>query len=93
MIFLKCLQPLSKEMAWELFCKQAFVFELLELSLEIVRRCHGLPLVVKAIADFLLSTKMNVVTEWEMLLNHLNEGFRENPRLNSIVSTIFPAEF
>ncbi|EXB67450.1 Disease resistance protein RPM1 [Morus notabilis] len=48
------------------------------------RRCHGLPLVVKAIADFLLSTKMSIVAEWEILLNHLNEGFRENPRLNSI---------
>ena len=66
----KKLQPWSHERAWELFSKKAFQFdserrcpeELKQLSLEIVRLCQGLPLIIAVVAR-LLSTKEKVESE------------------------------
>lgn len=61
------LQPLSQEKAWELFCRKAFQSELqgccprelVRLSLDIVRRCEGLPLALVAIGGLLLSSTLS----------------------------------
>ncbi|EXB50925.1 Disease resistance protein RPM1 [Morus notabilis] len=87
----KKLSPLSHEIAWQLFCKKAFRFKLeghcsqeLEiLSLEIVRKCQGLPLVISSVAS-LLSTKEENVSEWQKLNDTLNSQFQTNPHLSSI---------
>lgn len=85
------LQPLPQEKAWELFCKKAFRSEIggccppeLEtLSLEIVRRCEGLPLAIVVIGD-LLSTKGKDVSEWQKLNDSLGSELEYNPHLTSI---------
>ncbi|KAL0000422.1 hypothetical protein SO802_014203 [Lithocarpus litseifolius] len=72
------LQPLSQDMAWELFCKRAFQFdfeghcpqELQNLSIDIVEKCKGLPLAIIAIGS-LLSTKDKTIFEWKKLLSNL----------------------
>ncbi|KAL5547624.1 hypothetical protein UlMin_002855 [Ulmus minor] len=81
----------SKEQGWELFCKKAFrsepenccpeVFK--EMSHEIVRKCHGLPLAIAAIAG-LLSCKNKVEYEWKRVLDNLSYEFKENPRLAKV---------
>lgn len=85
------LQPLSEEKAWELFCKKAFQFELggtcppeLEkLSLEIVKRCSGLPLAIVSVAG-LLSTKDKVISEWQKLHKNLGSELESDPHLTSV---------
>lgn len=85
------LQPLSEEKAWELFCRKTFQFdlggncppELEKLSIEIVKRCRGLPLAIMSIAG-LLSTKDKVVSEWQKLYNNLSSELETNPHLTSI---------
>ncbi|CAN6705577.1 unnamed protein product [Malus baccata var. baccata] len=85
------LQPLPPNKAWELFCKKAFQFELegncppelKEMSLEIVRKCGGLPLAIVCIGG-LLSTKVKVVHEWQKLYNSLSSELESNPHLTSL---------
>ncbi|CAN6709715.1 unnamed protein product [Malus baccata var. baccata] len=70
------LQPLPPNKAWELFCRKAFQFELEgncpqeleELSLNIVKRCEGLPLAIVSIGG-LQSTKVKLVPEWQKVRN------------------------
>nr|XP_015896475.2 disease resistance protein RPM1-like [Ziziphus jujuba var. spinosa] len=90
--FVQKLLPLSQELGWELFCKKAFRYEfegrcpqeLEHLSLEIVKRCQGLPLVVAAIGG-LLSTKEKVMFEWLRMLESLTYELENNPQLTSIL--------
>ncbi|KAM2164183.1 hypothetical protein COP2_043042 [Malus domestica] len=85
------LQPLPPNKAWELFCKKAFQFELegncppelKDMSLEIVRKCEGLPLAIVCIGG-LLSTKVKVVHEWQKLYNSLSSELESNPHLTSL---------
>ncbi|KAM1368447.1 hypothetical protein PS1_001776 [Malus domestica] len=85
------LQPLPPNKAWELFCRKAFQFELEgncpegleELSLNIVKRCEGLPLAIVSIGG-LLSTKAKVVSEWQKLYNSLSSELESNPHLTSL---------
>ncbi|KAM1014633.1 hypothetical protein ACFX2C_044594 [Malus domestica] len=85
------LQPLPPNKAWELFCRKAFQFELegdcppelKDMSLEIVRKCRGLPLAIVCIGG-LLSTKVKVVSEWEKLYNSLSLELESNPHLTSM---------
>ncbi|XP_009349723.1 disease resistance protein RPM1-like [Pyrus x bretschneideri] len=85
------LQPLPPNKAWELFCRKAFQFELEgncpgeleELSLNIVKRCEGLPLAIVSIGG-LLSTKVKVVSEWQKLYNSLSSELESNPHLTSL---------
>lgn len=53
------------------------------MSLEIVKKCQGLPLVATTIAA-LLSTKEKVVFEWKKLHDSLKSEFGANPHLSSI---------
>ncbi|KAL5550590.1 hypothetical protein UlMin_000766 [Ulmus minor] len=85
------LQIWSSELALELFCKRAFRFEadkccpeeLQELSLEIVSKCQGLPLVIAAMAG-LLSTKTKIWFEWQRVLDNLDSEFETNPQLTKV---------
>ncbi|KAM1029313.1 hypothetical protein ACFX13_042538 [Malus domestica] len=85
------LQPLPPNKAWELFCKKVFQFELegncppelKDMSLEIVRKCGGLPLAIVCIGG-LLSTKVKVVHEWQKLYNSLSSELDSNPHLTSL---------
>lgn len=86
------LQPLPPNKAWTLFCRKAFQFDQLEgncptelegLSLNIVKKCEGLPLAIVSIGG-LLSTKAKVVSEWRMLYNSLSSELESNPHLSSL---------
>lgn len=88
------LQTWSSEMAWMLFCKKAFSAEkvvgccpqeLEQLSLAIVSKCQGLPLVISTIAG-LLSTKERVQFEWRKVLNNLNSEYEKTdiPKILSL---------
>ncbi|KAM1471369.1 hypothetical protein FF1_041780 [Malus domestica] len=89
------LQPLPPNKAWELFCKKAFQFELegncppelKDMSLEIVRKCEGLPLAIVCIGG-LLSTKVKVVSEWQKLYNSLSSELESNPHLTSLIKIL-----
>lgn len=86
------LQPLPPNKAWTLFCRKAFQFDQLEgkcptelegLSLNIVKKCEGLPLAIVSIGG-LLSTKAKVVSEWRKLYNSLSSELESNPHLSSL---------
>ncbi|XVE68487.1 hypothetical protein DITRI_Ditri09bG0072000 [Diplodiscus trichospermus] len=91
LVYVHDLKPLPLELAQELLCRIAFQFdvekqcplELKDLSLDIVRRCEGLPLAIVAIGG-LLSTKGKDVLQWETLLNRLSAEFEINPHLTYI---------
>ncbi|KAM1820289.1 hypothetical protein FF2_001765 [Malus domestica] len=90
-VHLHHLQHLPPNKAWELFCRKAFQFELEgkcpeeleELSLNIVKRCEGLPLAIVSVGG-LLSTKAKVVSEWQKLYNSLSSELERNPHLTSL---------
>ncbi|CAN6705583.1 unnamed protein product [Malus baccata var. baccata] len=85
------LQSLSPNKAWELFCRKAFQFELdgncppelKDMSLEIVKKCGGLPLAIVCIGG-LLSTRVKVVSEWQNLYNSFSSELESNPHLTSL---------
>ncbi|PON81104.1 NB-ARC domain, LRR domain containing protein [Trema orientale] len=85
------LQPWSQEMAWELFCKKAFKYEfertcpkeLEELSMQIVKKCQGLPLVIATVAG-LLSLKEKSAFEWKKMHDALCSELETNPHLSNI---------
>ncbi|KAB1221577.1 Disease resistance protein RPM1 [Morella rubra] len=89
-------QPLPQEKAWELFCRKAFQSEqfqgccpgeLMGLSLDIVRKCEGLPLAIVAVGG-LLSTKEKVPLEWQKLHDSLSSELESNPHLTSITNIL-----
>jgi disease resistance protein RPM1 len=89
------LQPLSQDKAWELFCSKAFKFEfqrccpkeLVKLSMDIVKKCEGLPLAIVAIGG-LLSTKEMVPFEWKKLHDSLSSELECNPHLTSVTKIL-----
>ncbi|KAK9032243.1 hypothetical protein V6N11_056517 [Hibiscus sabdariffa] len=91
LIYVHGLKPLPLELAQELLYRTAFRFdpgkqcppELKDLSLDIVRRCEGLPLAIVAIGG-LLSTKGKDVLQWESLHNSFGAEFDSNPHLTDI---------
>ncbi|XP_059440264.1 disease resistance protein RPM1-like [Corylus avellana] len=89
------LQPLSQDKAWELFCRKAFQSEfqrccpkeLVKLSMDIVKKCEGLPLAIVAIGG-LLSTKEKVPLEWKKLHDSLSSELECNPHLTSVTKIL-----
>ncbi|KAE8008664.1 hypothetical protein FH972_005156 [Carpinus fangiana] len=89
------LKPLSQDKAWELLCSKAFRFEfqrccpkeLVKLSMDIVKKCEGLPLAIVAIGG-LLSTKEMVPLEWKKLHDSLSSELECNPHLTSVTKIL-----
>ncbi|WJZ90955.1 hypothetical protein VitviT2T_010070 [Vitis vinifera] len=81
------LQPLSPKSSWELFCKKTFQGgcppDLEKLSLDIVKRCGGLPLAIVAVGG-LLSRKEKLIPEWKKFSDNLRSEFQSNSHLESI---------
>ena len=86
------LQPLLPESSWELFCKKAFPgsccpSELEKISIDIVKRCAGLPLAIVAIGGA-LSTKQKNELEWQKFNDSLGSQLETNPHLESITKIL-----
>ena len=70
------LQPLSKEESWKLFCRKVFRGQdypsyLDALGMQMVQRCHGLPLSIIVLAG-LLAYKEKSHKEWSKVVDHVN---------------------
>ncbi|PQM42687.1 disease resistance protein RPM1-like [Prunus yedoensis var. nudiflora] len=88
------LEPLSPDMAWELFCKKTFRVsmgycppQLKEFATIIISRCGGLPLAIVAISG-LLQTKGEDVSQWRKLLDSLSSELESNPHLTNITKIL-----
>ncbi|XP_034689827.1 disease resistance protein RPM1-like [Vitis riparia] len=81
------LQPLSPKSSWELFCKKTFQGgcppDLEKLSLDIVKRCGGLPLAIVAVGG-VLSIKEKLIPEWKKFSDNLGSELQSNSHLESI---------
>ncbi|KAL6339358.1 hypothetical protein AAG906_028090 [Vitis piasezkii] len=81
------LQTLSPKSSWELFCKKTFQGgcppDLEKLSLDIVKRCGGLPLAIVAVGG-LLSRKEKLIPEWKKFSDNLRSELQSNSHLESI---------
>ncbi|KAL2956377.1 hypothetical protein AAZX31_18G080300 [Glycine max] len=92
---LKLEEPLTEKESLKLFCKKAFQYssdgdcpeELKDISLEIVRKCKGLPLAIVAIGG-LLSQKDESAPEWEQFSGDLSLDLERNSELNSITKIL-----
>ncbi|GLT52863.1 hypothetical protein SLA2020_261770 [Shorea laevis] len=88
-------QPLSQDKSWELFCRKAFQTEfqgccpkeLVRLSMDIVKKCEGLPLAIVAIGG-LLSTKEKVPLELQKLHDSLSYELECNSHLTIITKIL-----
>ncbi|PIA42511.1 hypothetical protein AQUCO_02000161v1 [Aquilegia coerulea] len=81
--------------AWDLFCRKVFrshlnnepPLELQELSRGILKRCEGVPLVIRAIGGLLL-TKERSVTEWQRVHDSLGAHLQSNDQLKSMMKIL-----
>ncbi|KAL2322752.1 hypothetical protein Fmac_027131 [Flemingia macrophylla] len=79
------LEPLSEEESLRLFCKKAFQYgsdgrcpdELKDISLEIVRKCKGLPLAIVIIGGLLFQKDESAV-EWRLCTQSLSVALERN---------------
>ena len=86
------LQPLPPESSRELFYKKAFQgsrcpSELEKISIDIIKRCAGLPLAIVAIGGA-LARKQNNKLEWQKFNESLGSQLESNPRLESITKIL-----
>ncbi|XP_057435680.1 disease resistance protein RPM1-like isoform X1 [Lotus japonicus] len=87
------LQLLDENKSFELFCKKAFWSdfggfcpkELKDVSLEIVKKCEGLPLAIAVIGG-VLSTKDQ--SEWTSFSKNLSSELENNPHLDSVTKIL-----
>ncbi|RZB51257.1 disease resistance protein RPM1-like isoform X1 [Glycine soja] len=92
---LKLEEPLTEKESLKLFCKKAFQYssdgdcpeELKDISLQIVRKCKGLPLAIVAIGG-LLSQKDESAPEWGQFSRDLSLDLERNSELNSITKIL-----
>nr|KYP71593.1 Disease resistance protein RPM1 [Cajanus cajan] len=88
-------EPLSEEECFRLFCNKAFKYssdrhcpkELKDISIEIVRKCKGLPLAIMAIGG-LLSQKDFCADKWILFSQNLSLELERNSELNSIAKIL-----
>ncbi|XP_073004215.1 disease resistance protein RPM1-like [Typha latifolia] len=94
------LTTLSKEEAWDLFCKKAFErldgkrcpASLKNWADKIVGKCQGLPLAIVAIGS-LLSYREKEEQEWRSFCKQLNWQLENNPELNWVASRVLNLSF
>ncbi|XP_008244573.1 PREDICTED: disease resistance protein RPM1-like [Prunus mume] len=87
------IQPLGKNDAWDLFSTKAFSAyqnkccppDLQSLAEELVEKCEGLPLAVKALGG-LMSSKKSI--EWIKVYNSLNWHLTNHPLLEPVKSIL-----
>ncbi|KAL5164694.1 Disease resistance protein RPM1 [Glycine soja] len=92
---LKLEEPLTEEESLKLFSKKAFQYssdgdcpeELKDISLQIVRKCKGLPLAIVAVGG-LLSQKDESAPEWGQFSRDLSLDLERNSELNSITKIL-----
>ncbi|KAL2322758.1 hypothetical protein Fmac_027137 [Flemingia macrophylla] len=88
-------EPLDEKECFRLFCNKAFKYgfggdcqeELKDISLEIVRKCKGLPLAIVAVGG-LLSQKEKNAPEWRLLSQNVSLELERNSDLNSITKIL-----
>ncbi|QCD78218.1 disease resistance protein RPM1 [Vigna unguiculata] len=88
-------EPLSEDESFRLFCRKAFMYgssggcpeELKDISLEIVRKCKGLPLAIVAIGG-VLSQKDESPHEWKLFNQNLSLELERNSELNNITKIL-----
>ncbi|CAM8945340.1 unnamed protein product [Rhodiola kirilowii] len=87
------LRYLQEDESWELFCKKAFPDDngitcppnLERLGREMVTKCSGLPLAIITLGG-LLSTKSQVLGEWEMVRDNLwKELKKDSVHINAVL--------
>ncbi|CAM8943115.1 unnamed protein product [Rhodiola kirilowii] len=87
------LRYLQEDESWELFCKKAFPDDnemiyppdLERLGKEMVSKCSGLPLAIITLGG-LLSTKSQVLSEWEMVRDNLwKELKKDSVHINAVL--------
>ncbi|CAM8945231.1 unnamed protein product [Rhodiola kirilowii] len=87
------LRYLQEDESWELFCKKAFPDDiemicppnLERLGKEMVTKCSGLPLAIITLGG-LLSTKSQVLSEWEMVRGNLwKELKKDSVHINAVL--------
>ncbi|KAG4923894.1 hypothetical protein JHK87_049434 [Glycine soja] len=85
------LQPLTLEKSLELFYTKAFGSEfdghypsnLKDISTEIVKKCHGLPLAIVVIGGLLFDKKREIL-KWQRFYQNLSCELGKNPSLNPV---------
>ncbi|XP_058114059.1 disease resistance protein RPM1-like [Magnolia sinica] len=85
-------EPLSHDLAWELFCRNAFwnndpkgtcPQHLIGVGKALVRRCNGLPLAIVVIGG-LMSKKSTIVSEWIDVLKNRDWELSHNQDLERL---------
>lgn len=85
------LKTLPSDKAMELFCKKAFrsdtddkcLAKLNDISVEIVRKCKGLPLAIVSVGS-LLFVREKTMEEWKRINDQLSWEIINNPRLDHV---------
>ncbi|XP_062093367.1 disease resistance protein RPM1-like [Humulus lupulus] len=83
------LNPLSFEDSWTLFCAKAFQSNLCpqhleKISLDILKRCKGLPLAIVAIGGMLATKDINKADDWEIINRSLQAELQGNRKLKGM---------
>ncbi|TKY45299.1 Disease resistance protein RPM1 [Spatholobus suberectus] len=96
-IYVHEMQPLSEEKSLELFYKKAFQYdfdfdeccpeEFVDISLEIVKKCKGLPLAIVAIGG-VLSRKDKSALEWKLFSQNISLELESNCELTIITEIL-----
>nr|QKY74121.1 powdery mildew resistance protein 12-like [Aegilops longissima subsp. longissima] len=88
------MEPLKEQDSRMLFCNRVFGSgnvcrpDLKEVSVEILKKCGGLPLAIITIASLLASHQTRSKDEWESIRNSLGAKFAKNPTLEEMRSIL-----
>ncbi|XP_037457308.1 disease resistance protein RGA5-like [Triticum dicoccoides] len=85
--FVYKMSPLDDQNSRKLFFSrvgQVDLQPLEEISIEILKKCGGLPLAIVSIASLLVSQTTRSVTQWKYVCNSLSSNLRTNPTLEGM---------